>query len=777
MNIRKQATNSLFWSFLGKWGSQVFSLIIVAILSRLLLPEDFGLIALATVFTLLAQILTDQGFGDAIVQRSELETAHLNTAFWVNVSFGIAMALMIISASGLIATFYQEPRLAPVLHWLSLGFAIGGFSSTQLATLRRRLAFKEMTIRSLIAVVSGGIAGIIAALMGYGVWSLVAQILVKTSVDVIVLWQVSEWRPTFNFSRRHFWELFQFGGNSTGTKLLEFANSHTDKLLIGYYLGPVELGYYTIAYKLVPMMIRLLIGVTNAVAFPMFSRLQNSPKQMTSAFNSITYWTCLIAIPAFLSISVLAPEIVPVMFGPNWDPSIPVMEILAFIGILKLVLTFNSSIIRSMGKPAWDLGITFIYSIVTVSAFFMVVERGIIVIATVYVLLSYLIAPLSLYLVKKLIQMDITSYLKQFLIPVGGAVFMNMAILIFKYLLADYLPLEARLIILIVAGFLSYLLFLKIFAPSVLSEVNLMARKSISGFRNKTAKTPSPVNATPAKKISQLSAPRPVSVIMTVFNGEEYLSQAIDSILNQSFKNFEFIIVDDGSSDKTPEILRKAMTDDRIHVITCNRIGRAAALNVAWRNARGKYIANIDADDLAEPERLEKQFDYFQKNPSLGMLGTRCKVLDESTGKSTLTRPLFNNQELHEIMVRINPFIHSSVMMPRVILEEMNGYNETFTVGIDYELWVRIADKYDIASLKDILTIRRLDGSNFFLHKISSWERCKNKIKTRWYVWRRSSHSFKELYYVIFQPIAKYINAQSRGRFTNSKLIQFMRAK
>jgi len=242
-----------------------------------------------------------------------------------------------------------------------------------------------------------------------------------------------------------------------------------------------------------------------------------------------------------------------------------------------------------------------------------------------------------------------------------------------------------------------------------------------------------------------------ISVIMTVYNGERYLAQAIDSIRQQTLGDFEFVIVDDGSEDRTPKILAEAQADPRIKVISKPHLGRARALNVAWTHARGLYVANLDADDLAEPNRLEKQFIFLQQHPEVGLLGTAWRFLnqdDEDTENETLVRPPLTDLELRSALVRRNPFYHSSVMMPRRVLEEVGGYNERFHVAIDYELWVRIAYRYRLANLPDVLATQRVHQLSCF-YRIPVWERYRAHVMIRWYAWRRFSRPVAELRFVL----------------------------
>lgn len=191
MGLRQKAAKVIFWSVIQKWGrTAVWSLSLI-ILSRLLAPEAFGLVALATAFIAFIEIFLDMGFGAAIVQRTDLEPGHLDTAFWISVSIGTLLTFVTIAASGLLAGLFDEPRLAPVLSWLSIGFVLIGLSAIQRAILQRNLAFKNLAGRSLTATVVSGIVGISMAFAGYGVWSLVSQNLARSLAGVVVLWRAS----------------------------------------------------------------------------------------------------------------------------------------------------------------------------------------------------------------------------------------------------------------------------------------------------------------------------------------------------------------------------------------------------------------------------------------------------------------------------------------------------------------------------------------------------------------------------------------------------------
>ena len=471
MSLRQKAAKGVIWSVIQKWGRAVVSTITFVILSRLLAPEAFGLVALATAFTVFIELFLDQGFGAAIVQRAELDPEHLDTAFWINILTGLLLTAALVATAGSVALIFKEPGLAPVLRWLSLSFILSSLSSTQISILQRRLAFKNLAARSLVATVVGGVVGISMAFAGFGVWSLVGQDLASGLAGAVILWGSSDWRPGFKVSMKHYKDLFSFGVSIVGNHALTILIRRSDDLLIGYFLGPVLLGFYTIGYQLLLMIIRLVTEVTNSVAFPAFARIQHQPDRLRRAFYKVTRYTSLFAFPVFLGLATLAPELVPVIFGEKWAPSIPVMQVLAMIGILQSVLFFNGSVIKASGKPSWQLGIMTLNAVFSVVGFLVAVRWGIVAVAASFVVVGYLLAPVSYFAVRKLIQIDFRTYMWQFMPSLFASLVMVVTIEGLKYILnGQSLNLYLELSVYLIAGMLAYGLVIGLTARQLYQE-------------------------------------------------------------------------------------------------------------------------------------------------------------------------------------------------------------------------------------------------------------------------------------------------------------------
>lgn len=485
MSLRQKAVKGVVWSSIQQLGGQVISFLVFFWLARLLQPEHFGLIALASVYLSFIDVFIDQGFSQAIVQRQELEPEHLNTAFWTSLGMSTILTAFSLIAADPIAQAFQEPSLAPIIRWLSLSFIFSALNSVQRALFSRKFAFKELAARSLIASTSGGIVGIIMAFLGCNVWSLVGQQLVNGLIGVLILWSASDWSPGLKVSKKHFRDLFSFSAHILGFNVLNFFNRRSDDFLVGYFLGSVELGYYTVAYRLLLTVTRLM-RTMSSVSLPTFSRLQSEPERLQRGFYTATQLTSLIAFPVFIGQTTLATEIITGLFGPQWTPSIPVMQILSFIGIVHSLNGITVSVINSMGKPGWTLKVNILNSFANVTAFVLVVKWGIVAIAAAYVVRGYVLAlPIFLTMSCQLIGAKITTYLRYCATPLLGSVIMSGAILLLKPVLKPWVSIQVLLLIGIIWGAIIYLATIYIFARQLIQQVIDLVKIGIGGKSKK----------------------------------------------------------------------------------------------------------------------------------------------------------------------------------------------------------------------------------------------------------------------------------------------------
>ncbi|NJL35712.1 MAG: MOP flippase family protein [Leptolyngbyaceae cyanobacterium SM1_4_3] len=479
MSLRQKAVKGVVWTAIGNWGSQLISFAVFFLLARLLGPEAFGLVALASVFFAFMQVFLDQGFGQALVQRQNLEPEHLDTAFWTNLGIGILLSLVTIVAADQIAEIFKEPRLVAIVRLMSLNFIFGGLNSVQDAILSRELNFKKLAIRSLISIATGGIVGVTMALQGYGVWSLVGQSLSNGLASVITLWTATNWHPKFKFSTKHFKELFIYGINVVGINLLNFVNRRSDDFLIGYFLGSVALGYYSVAYRILMITSQLMIGTIQKIAMPVFSRLQHDPDKLRQALYQAIQITSLFAFPVFIGLSILSPELIPIIFGEQWKPSIPVMQILNLVGILYAGFYYNGPMIMALGKPSWNLWLNCLQAVGNVIFFLIAVRWGIVAVAASYVIRGYLMAPITVWVVSRVLPLKLFEYLRQYAAPFAATGVMVAIIFGTKSLLGEVVNTTVLLVLCIAVGAIAYSVTILLIAPQLLQRAIALFRSAL----------------------------------------------------------------------------------------------------------------------------------------------------------------------------------------------------------------------------------------------------------------------------------------------------------
>lgn len=466
--LEGRALRGVFWTVIQALAGRALSLVVFVILARLLTPADFGLVAMVGVFIALLEVLVQQGFSAAITQRESLEPEHESTAFWSNVLLSALMGAALWASSGWIARLYDAPDLAPIVRWLSGVLPLRALVAVPVGLLQRRLEFRALAVRSIFGAFVGGVAGVVAALAGWGVYALVAQQLLGGLAEVLAVWGAAAWWPRFAFSMRHLRDLLGFSLHLVGASLLDFLNRHSDDFLIGVFLGPVALGYYAVAYRALKVMTQVMATTGTVVAFSAFSRLQDQPARMLEAFYRSTQAAGVIALPAFVGLSVVAPTAVPLVFGEQFAESGAVLRILALIGVIHAVSYYNFAVYVGIGRPDIRLKLLAVHTTVNVLAFFVVVRWGIVAVAAAYVIRAYVLMPLDLFALRRLIGLDPRRYFGNLAAPALACAVMVVSILAIQRL---RLGAPEELMLSIAAGAVVYAAVLYLLAPALVREL------------------------------------------------------------------------------------------------------------------------------------------------------------------------------------------------------------------------------------------------------------------------------------------------------------------
>jgi O-antigen/teichoic acid export membrane protein len=409
--IKTKAVRAVGWNGMSMICRQVFVFVTTAVLARLLLPSDFGLVGMAAIVTGLVSSVRELGLSAAIVQRSELDNLHLTSSFWANLAGGVALFGVCAAVAPAAARFFRNPTVAPILIVSSLGLVISSLGIVHRASLLRRLDFKAVAIAEIGASVTYGVSAIIMARMGLGVWSMVYGTLLGSTAGVVLWWTGFRWVPAFRFSRQKFLDLFRFGANVMGSGLVGYFNQNVDYLFVGRRLGASPLGIYTLAFKLMSFPLTRISFVVTDVTFPAYSRIQEDDARLRRAYAKTLRYISLFTFPLLFGLVMLAPEFVRVVYGTKWSDAILPLQIMCALGMLKSVGTTVGSVLRAKGRPDIELKFGLLYLIGMVVAVFVGSNYGIVGVALAITLLSLVAFPLIQFVTNRLIRLPVGSYL------------------------------------------------------------------------------------------------------------------------------------------------------------------------------------------------------------------------------------------------------------------------------------------------------------------------------------------------------------------------------
>jgi PST family polysaccharide transporter len=359
---------ALRWALVMNWGRHGVQSTITLVLAGVLGPEAFGLVAMALVYLAFFQVFVGQGLTGALIQRPDLEPHDLDTAFWLVLVSTLALFGASVAAAEAWAAFNRTPDLARVVHFLAPTLLFQGLAVVHQATLQKQMDFKSLAIRSNVSVLVGGAAGLGLALSGFGLWALVAQQLLTSSMEMVLLWKLSRWRPRARFSWEVARELYSFSSRVLLNKLGVFAHRRSDALILGYFFGPVALALYRMAERLMQLVIEFSTRSVAQVALPNFARLQRDPGALRAGVITTLKTSSIIGIPALAGLAVVGGTLVE-LIGDHWLPSAPVLQVLCLLGAARTLTLFTGSLLQAIGRPGLMATMTWSLALLNIASF------------------------------------------------------------------------------------------------------------------------------------------------------------------------------------------------------------------------------------------------------------------------------------------------------------------------------------------------------------------------------------------------------------------------
>jgi O-antigen/teichoic acid export membrane protein len=454
--FRQRTINGITWSVVSRLGRMALMFVISVILARLLSPREFGLVAMITVITSFAAIFAELGFSAALVQKQDIQQEQLSSVFWLNVGAGLLLTLVFAAGAPLISRFYREPMLTPLTIFISTSFLISSLNIVQNTLLTKALDFRTLSIVELSAVLVAGIISIAMALAGFGAWSLAAQSVLISAVTAVLLWILSDWRPSLLFRWTAVKALLGFSMSLFGTKVLNYWVRNIDYLLIGRFLGSDPLGVYSRAYDVMLFPLASVSRVLSRVMFPSMSIIQENKPRVANLYLRMTRTIALITFPMMLGLFVTVEPFVLVVFGPQWIGMIPVLRILSLVGMTQSIGTLNGNLYLSQGRADLQLKVGLVLKTNAILGIVIGLQWGIVGVAVGYAIASFINSYPSFYFAGRLVHLTFRELLRNLAGVFGCAAAMALLVWAAGMLLPAAWSQSARLAAQVLLGVIVY---------------------------------------------------------------------------------------------------------------------------------------------------------------------------------------------------------------------------------------------------------------------------------------------------------------------------------
>jgi teichuronic acid exporter len=440
MGILRRA---LFWSAMERFGFQGTGFVLAIILARLLTPREYGLIGMVMVFCGIGQVFADSGLSAGLVQRPANSADDEATVFYLNIGAGAILTLLICVVSPIIAGFYKQPVLVPLLCVLSLQVFLSSFGIVQFALLARAMDFRRQAIVSTLSVLLSGMVGISMAWNGLGVWSLAGQSVTAALFRSLLVWRMGNWRLVGKFRKASFKEMWPFSSRLLFSGLLNTIFENFYNVVIGRVYPPAELGLFTRARTLAQFPATFVTSIFGQTTLPAFSRLKADPISLNSSVRKVFRLLAALHFPAMAALAVVAEPLVRVILTDKWLPCVPYLQVLAFVGMVYPLQTLHLNVLTAQGRSDLFLRIEVIKKALTVLTLVVTFRFGVKTMVWGILILSIACLIINGYYTRKLISYHWREQALDLAPVIGATMVMTLAMMAINHL--EFIPIDAGL--------------------------------------------------------------------------------------------------------------------------------------------------------------------------------------------------------------------------------------------------------------------------------------------------------------------------------------------
>ena len=436
-SLKDKTVKGTIWSGIDNVAHFGVTFLVSIVLARLLSPDDYGLIGIITIFTAVCTTLINGGFTNALIRKKDATDDDYNTAFIVNLGVSILLYFVIYLCSPFIANFFHREELVALTQVSSLVMVIGALGLVQQTRLTKRIDFKTQTKITIAASVASGIVGIVMALMGFGVWSLVAQSLTSQGLRTILLWAANKWIPQFRFSSESFHELFGFGWKMMVSGLLDTVWKELYQVVVGKFYSPATLGQYTRANQFSTLFSSNLTTVIQRVTYPVLSNIQDDKERMVAAYRKMIKTTMFVTAISMFFLGAISEPLLYCLIGPKWHEAATYLPLICITGSTYPLHAINLNMLQVQGRSDLFLGLEVIKKIIGIAPLSVCIFYGILPMLYTSILTTIIAYFLNSYFSGKFLGYSSWMQIKD-APSYGLATLVALSVFFFKYLSTTY---------------------------------------------------------------------------------------------------------------------------------------------------------------------------------------------------------------------------------------------------------------------------------------------------------------------------------------------------
>ena len=409
-SLKKQTFVGVGWSAIERFSVQGAQFLLQIVLARLLVPSDYGIIAMLAIFLQIAQVLVDCGFANALVQKQQCTNSDYSTVFFFNLGVSVTIYLFFFIIAPYVATFYAIEEITEVMRVIALVVILNSLSIVQRTILVKRVDFKSQSVVTFSATIVSGLFGIYFAYNGYGVWALCFQQLINSFLQAVLYYFFVRWLPSFEFSKESFKDFMGFGSKILVARLISVTYKNLYTLTIGKKYNSEDLGYFSRAEQFAIFPSANIGGIISRVSYPIFSKIQDDDKKLTKAYREIIRYSSFLIFPLMFGLASLADPFIETMLGTKWLSAAPILQILCLDLIWDPISLLNLNLLYVKKRSDLVLKLEVLKKIIAITILVLTLPYGVVVMCWGRVFYSFLAFYINTYYTKKIIGI---GFLKQ----------------------------------------------------------------------------------------------------------------------------------------------------------------------------------------------------------------------------------------------------------------------------------------------------------------------------------------------------------------------------